>query len=309
LLYRKLPKKPTTQPVTHQLDSPVQDFSRYPHLNASFTLLQVNHIKSSFIMPFEPPDRQYKFLIDSNLGLSASATAWPETFANLSIATEETNDLPYIGKRMLSHEPDFGFIPAGDYWRMRRAHFSSDRSNDFRYRGLAIPTSKFTGVPRLASVVVVKKDDPAQRVKDLKGAKFGYINKSCTACYFAGGVLLSKEGEQLENFWELKPTSPWQGQIDAVGEGQVRVTVVPEDVWVSEPRNAETTKVIGKWEDGVPAFVVVREDVDERACEALLKALVRWMPPWQNVYGAFKPFYLADVVRFFHELDGLPRDF
>jgi phosphonate transport system substrate-binding protein len=54
--------------------------------------------------------------------------------------------------------------------------------------------------------------------------------------------------------------------------------------------------------------VVVRQDLDDALGKVLLDALVSWVPKWEAVYGAFRPFYYADVQSFFHDLDQLPRD-
>jgi hypothetical protein len=53
---------------------------------------------------------------------------------------------------------------------------------------------------------------------------------------------------------------------------------------------------------------VVRENLDEAICKMLLNALVAWTPKWEAVYGAFRPYYYADVQSFFHDLDELPAD-
>ncbi|KAK4506517.1 hypothetical protein PRZ48_000249 [Zasmidium cellare] len=247
-------------------------------------------------------NKRYTFLIDTNLDLASTTPGWPETFARLCIDAEDTTDLEYMDAQLEEQIPDIAFMPSGDYHRLQRV-------GKCGYRGLAIPTSKMTGQPAVPSVVVVKHDDPAESLLDLRGATFGYINRSCTSCYFAAGVMLAQHNEDSRQFLKLQKTPPWQGQIDAVKSGEVRVTLVPEDVWKSDEENAKDTKVIGRWDDGVPGFVVARNDIDEAACDEFVKALVRWQPPWSNLYGPFKPFFLADVHRFFHAMDALPEGF
>jgi phosphonate transport system substrate-binding protein len=44
----------------------------------------------------------------------------------------------------------------------------------------------------------------------------------------------------------------------------------------------------------------------EAICKTVLDALVAWVPKWETVYGAFRPYYYADVHCFFHDLDQLP---
>jgi hypothetical protein len=33
------------------------------------------------------------------------------------------------------------------------------------------------------------------------------------------------------------------------------------------------------------------------------------VPPWNTVYGGFKPFYYADVHSYFHDLGQMPEEF
>ena len=84
--------------------------------------------------------------------------------------------------------------------------------------------------------------------------------------------------------------------------------MVPGDTWRTNAANAQTTKIIGRYDNATPALVVVRQDLDEPLGKALLDALVSWVPKWEAVYGAFRPFYYADVQSFFHDLDQLPPD-
>jgi phosphonate transport system substrate-binding protein len=141
----------------------------------------------------------------------------------LGITATPSTDLVHVDEELASHKPDIGYIPAADYHRL----FGK---GDRYYRGLAITTSKFTGEPTLRSLVVVRKDDPAN------------------------------------------------------------------------------TKIIGEYTGGKPPVVVVREGLDEAISKTLLDALLAWIPAWDGVYGAFKPFYYAGVHPFFHALDGLPSN-
>jgi phosphonate transport system substrate-binding protein len=197
-----------------------------------------------------------------------------------------------------NHEPDIAFIPIADFHRF----FAK---GDRHYRGLAIATSKFNGSTNLPSVLVVRKEDPANGLEDLEGATYGYINKSCSSSYFAAAILLGKQRKKYDEFLNFTPVKPWQGQIDAVVANEVRATMVPEDVWKTDPKNAPETKIIGRYDNATPALVVVRENLDEAICKTLLNALVAWTPKWEAVYGAFRPFYYADVQSFFHDLDEL----
>jgi len=106
----------------------------------------------------------------------------------------------------------------------------------------------------------------------------------------------------------MVPTRPWQGQVDAVIAGTVRATMLPEDVWRTTPANAGATRIVARYDHATPAVVVTRLDLEPTVAAALLDTLVSGVPDWGNLYGAFRPFYRADIHRFFHDLDQLPRD-
>ena len=239
------------------------------------------------------------FLLDTNLGLSVEEKPWPGFLSAVGIKAVSTTDLVHLDDMMAKHEPDISYLPVADFHRLVAR-------GDNHYRGLAIATSKFTGTTRLPSVLVVRQDDPATNLNDLAGAKYGYINKSCSSSYFPPAILLERQGKTLDEFFEIVPTAAWQGQIDAVVSNEVRATMVPEDVWKTTAGNARVTKIIGRYDNGTPPLVVVRRDLEAAICKAVFDALVDWVPKWEAVYGAFRPYYYAHVHCFFHDLDQLP---
>ncbi|KAI4596899.1 hypothetical protein KJ359_004809 [Pestalotiopsis sp. 9143b] len=243
----------------------------------------------------------YTFLIDSNLPINTDDEAVARILHDFDVSCEETTDLPLIGREIRAHKPDVAYIPSADWHRSLRA-------GDTHYSGLVIPTSKFhDGQTDMPSVLVVKRDDPAAGLMDLKGASYGYINKSCTSSYFPPAVMLNREGIRFDEFLDMRPVRPWQGQIDAVVAGEVRATMVPEDTWRSEPGNAETSKVVDRFEDGKPAVVVARSDLDSELRRKLADALVAWAPPELSIYGRFKLFEPSDTESLFKQLDRLPK--
>jgi phosphonate transport system substrate-binding protein len=242
------------------------------------------------------------FLLDANLELSVDEKPWPGILSAAGIRAVLMTDLAHLGGMMAEHKPDISYLPVADFHRLVAA-------GDNHYRGLAIATSKFTGTTHLPSVLVVRKDDPATNLNDLAGAKYAYINKSCSSSYFPPAILLAWQGKTLDEFFDIMPAAPWQGQIDAVVSNEARATMVPEDVWKTTAENAQVTKIIGRYDNAIPALVVVRHDLDEAICKIILDALVAWVPRWEAVYGAFRPYYYADVHCFFHDLDQLPAGF
>jgi ABC-type phosphate/phosphonate transport system substrate-binding protein len=239
------------------------------------------------------------FLLDKNLGLPEGEMPWSKILPAAGIKAISTTDLPKLDESVAGHGPDIAFMPIADFHRLIA-------KGDRYYRGFAIATSKLTGTTNLPSVLVVRKDDPANSLDDLEGATYGYINKSCSSSYFPPAIMLVSRGKRLDEFLKIEPTPAWQGQIDAVVARQVRATMVPEDVWKTTPKNAEETKIIDRYDDATPPVAVVREHLDENVSRLLLDALLSWEPKWEAVYGAFRPYYYADVQHFFHDLDQLP---
>jgi ABC-type phosphate/phosphonate transport system substrate-binding protein len=239
------------------------------------------------------------FMLDTNLGLPTDEMPWVEILPAMGIKAVSTTDLPKLDKSMEAHEPDVAFMPIADFHRMIG-------KGDRHYKGFAIATSKFTGTTNLPSVLVVRKDDNASSLDDLEGSTYGYINKSCSSSYFPPFILIERKGKRGDEFFKMQQVPAWQGQIDAVVNKTVRATMVPEDVWKTTPENAQTTKVIGRYDEATAALVVARDGLDEKVAKPLLDALVAWEPKWEAVYGAFRPFYYADVQHFFHDLNKLP---
>ncbi len=243
-----------------------------------------------------------EFLVDSNLGLPVDEQPWSGTLAGLGITTSLTNDLEKLDDSVARHEPDVVFLPISDFHRLLAA-------GDTVYQGLVIVTSKVTGAANLPSVLVVRHDDPATAIEDLRGASLAYINRSCSSSYFCPAIMLNNLGENLDDFFELAATAPWQGQIDAVIDATVRATMVVEDVWRSRPSNADTTKIIGRYDNATGAVIVIRDGIDEGVRETLRDALLAWRPSPDALFGPFTRYRDDDVAAFFADMARLPAGF
>ncbi|MDG4665572.1 PhnD/SsuA/transferrin family substrate-binding protein [Mycobacterium sp. 236(2023)] len=243
-----------------------------------------------------------EFLVDSNLGLPVDEKPWSDILAGLGITTTLTNDLEYLDRRVERHEPDVVFMPIADFHRLLQ-------SGDTFYRGFVLVTSRITGSTNLPSVLVVRSDDPAQSIEELRGATLGYINTSCSSSYFCPAIVLHSLGEELRDFFDTVPTAPWQGQIDAVIDGTVRATMVVEDIWRATPSNAVATKVIGRYDDATGAVIVIRDGVDDSVRAGLLEALLAWQPRADALFGPFTRYRDDGLAAFFADMDRLPAGF
>lgn len=243
-----------------------------------------------------------EFLVDSNLGLPVDEKPWADILAALGITTTLTNDLRRLDRSVERHEPDVVFMRIADFHRLLA-------SGDTCYRGLAIVTSRVTGSTNLPSVLMVRHDDPAQSIEDLRGATFGYINTSCSSSYFCPAIVLNERGDDLADFFDLRVTAPWQGQVDAVLDGTVRATMVVEDIWRATPSNADRTKIVGRYDDATGAVVVIRDGVDQAVHDALRDALLTWQPRPDALFGPFARYRDDDVAAFFADMERLPDGF
>ena len=84
--------------------------------------------------------------------------------------------------------------------------------------------------------------------------------------------------------------------------------MILEDVWKMTPRNTEVAKIIGEYIPSPPAILVVRNKLDPKVVATLRDHLLHYVPEWTNVYGAFRPFYFADVHTFYRLLSQLPAN-
>jgi phosphonate transport system substrate-binding protein len=134
------------------------------------------------------------FLLDANLELTVDEKPWLDFMAKQGIKAMQTTDLPYLDEMVARHEPDIAFMPVADFHRLLAR-------GDNYYRGFAIGTSKFTGTTNLPSVLVVRADDPAESLQDLQGAKYAYINKSCSSSYFPQRSCLGSKERSSTIFW------------------------------------------------------------------------------------------------------------
>ncbi len=245
-----------------------------------------------------------RLILDANFGLSVAEKPWSDFLPAHGIAAEASTDLSHIDQVLADHEADIGYIPVADFYRLTG-------KGDRFYRGLAQAMSKFTGQAKQSALLTVRSDDPAHSIADLQGAKFGYINCSCSSSYFPPAIFLHRQGKKLREFLDMTQVEPgptWQELIDAVVSQEVRATMVLEDTWNALPKNAENTKVIGHYTGGLQGVVIARHDLDPAVRAAFLDELLAWTPPWNTVYGGFKPFYAADVHAFFHDLGELPDE-
>ena len=200
-----------------------------------------------------------KGLFDTNLDFPLPDRRWRDFFTAESCDIASTADLDMLTDALRQHRADFSYLP------VRQLLLPARRRRLSRARERA---SARTETPSQNSVLVVKTSNPATRWQDLRNARLGYINTYCTTSYFAPSILIAREGLTLNSFFKAGPVAAWQGQIDAVVDGSIDVTMVYEDVWLARADNAARTKIIARIDDLPTPAVIVRSDIGRVRVEA-----------------------------------------
>ena len=240
------------------------------------------------------------FVLDANLGLPVDEPPWSEILRSAGVAVESSTDLVRIDRLLGDEQPDIAYVPGADFCRL------IIQGSAF-YDGLVIATSKYTGESSQRTLLVVRADDPATSIEDLAGAKYGYMNKSCSSSYFPPAIMLGRIGKSLD-FLDLEQVPGWQHRVDAVVSKDIRATMILEDVWKDTPENAGNVKVIGQFDRCPPAVLITGDRLGDKAVSLLRDHLLRYVPDWEGVYGAFRPYSYADVQTFVHYMRGLPAE-
>jgi ABC transporter, phosphonate, periplasmic substrate-binding protein len=242
------------------------------------------------------------FILDKNLELPTEKQPWIELLKAAGIKAYATTDLVKIDQLLADGGPDIAYMPGGDFCKLLL-------KGNPHYQGLVIATSKFTSEPYQLTLLVVRKDDPANSIDDLAGSTYGYMNKSCSSSYFPPAMMLNHQGKDVEQFLKWVEVAGWQNRVDAVVAKKIRSTMILDDVWKMTPSNEQTCKIIGQMDYCPPAILAVNKRLDPGLVNKLSEVALGYMPSWQTVYGSFRPFNFADVQRFTHNLSELPADF
>jgi hypothetical protein len=241
------------------------------------------------------------FVLHRNLDLPTDKEPWNGMLKAAGIKAEASTDLVHIDKLLSEGGPDIAYVPGGDFCRLIL------HGNQY-YQGLVISTSKFTGEPSQRTLLVVRKDDPANSIEDLAGSTYGYMNKSCSSSYFPPAIMVNSKGTHFDEFFKIVEVPGWQNRVDAVVAKKIRSTMILDDVWKMTPSNAQTCKINGQMDHCPPSILIVNKRLDSETVAKLRGQALSFMPSWQAIYGSFRPYFYADVQTFTHSLSELPAD-
>ena len=268
---------------------------------ASATVVPAKEASSKDAPRHEQTRSPITFVLDKNLDLPTDQQPWVGMLKATGIKPHATTDLLQIDQLLADNGPDIAYIPGADFCRLIL-------KGNPHYQGLVIATSKFTGEPYQRTLLVVRKDDPANSIDDLAGSTYGYMNRSCSSSYFPPAMMLNRQGKNFERFLKIVEVPGWQNRVDEVVAKKIRSTMILEDVWKMTPSNEETCKIIGEMDHCPPGILAVNKRLDIETVGKLREQALSYIPSWQTVYGAFRPYNYADVQSFTHYLSELPAD-
>jgi phosphonate transport system substrate-binding protein len=268
---------------------------------ASATVVPAKEASSKDAPRHEQTRSPTTFVLDKNLELPTDQEPWVGMLKAAGIKPHATTDLVQIDQSLADNGPDIAYIPGGDFCRLIL-------KGNPHYQGLVIATSKFSGEPYQRTLLVVRKDDPANSIDDLAGSTYGYMNRSCSSSYFPPAVMLNRQGKNFEQFLKIVEVPGWQNRVDAVVAKKIRSTMILEDVWKMTPSNERTCKIIGEMDHCPPGILAVNKRLDIETVGKLREQALSYIPSWQTVNGAFRAYNYADVQSFTHYLSELPAD-
>lgn len=197
-----------------------------------------------------------RFIHDSNLGFPIGQDTWQDFFTQGQCNVFSTNNIESISQNLENDSNIFAYIPVVCLYQVRKIQ---------EIHGLVSATTGKIGSPTTSSVLIVKRGSNIKDLSGLRGKTYGRINQYCTSSYFAPAIHLSDNGFHFQDFFgtvQNIPVSPgnWQNQIDQVISGAIDATMVDENTWLNNPKNAKETEIIGRV-DGLPCPIIVDKSI------------------------------------------------
>lgn len=235
---------------------------------------------------------------DSNLGFPIGQDIWRDFFTQCQCTVFGTNDIKLIIQSLQNDSNIFAYIPVVCLYQVRKIQ---------EIHGLASATTGKSGSPTTSSVLIIKRGSNIKDLSGLRGKTYGRINQYCTSSYFAPVIHLSDNGFRFQDFFgkvQNIPVSPgnWQNQIDQVISGAIDATMVDENTWLSNPKNAKETEIIGRI-DGLPCPIVVSKSIVNTQFLDLFKATLLSSPRDNSaMFSGFSPYPEDEIKTFFQRI-------
>jgi ABC-type phosphate/phosphonate transport system substrate-binding protein len=235
-----------------------------------------------------------RFIHDSNLGFPMGQDTWQDFFSQGQCTVFGTNNIEPISQSLKNDSNIFAYIPVVCFYKVRKIQ---------EIHRLVSATTGKSGSPTTSSILIIKRGANIKELSDLKGKTYGRINQYCTSSYFAPAIHLSDHGFHFQDFFgQVKdiPVSPgnWQNQIDQVISGAIDATMVDENTWLTNRKNAEETEIIGRI-DGLPCPIIVYKSIiNTQFLDSFKEKLIASSRDTSAMFSGFIP-YAGDSIDVF----------
>lgn len=239
-----------------------------------------------------------RFIHDSNLGFPAGQDSWQDFFTQGQCTIFGTNNIEPISQSLENESNLFAYIPVVCLYKVRKIQ---------EIRGLVSATTGVSGSPTTSSVLIIKRGTNIKDLSGLRGKTYGRINEYCTSSYFAPVIHLSDNGFHFQDFFgKVKnvPVSPgnWQNQIDQVISGAIDATMVDENTWLTNTKNAEETEIIGRIDELPCPIIVSKSIINTQFLDSFRGMLVASSRDTSAMFSGFTPYAGDSIDVFFRRI-------
>lgn len=190
------------------------------------------------------------------------------------------------------HAVSAAFIPAGALYYIK---------NDYDYEGIASATVGKQKRLTLNSYLIVKKSSGIMNLHELQNKKISYINNACTTSYMAPYIFFSLHHDPFTHiFSKWVVVNGFEQQIPSVINGKADATMVWDYFWLKNPRNINTTRIIGKINHLPTPVVVLNVLKNPKLKKPLQNALKSYQAGQKNhwLFSGFTSFQSKSVDQF-----------
>lgn len=232
------------------------------------------------------------FAYDYYLGFPLSDPKLQEFFSHNHIILQPYYNMDIMVKDLQAHRITAAFLPAATL------EYLKDIKD---YQGIASSTVGKDRQLFLTSYLIVNKSSSIIQIEQLQNKKIAYINTSCTTSYFAPRIFFDQHDKLYNGFFsqQVKVDGFYQ-QIPSLIAGTADATMVWDKIWLQDPKNAQTTRIIGKI-SGMPTPVVILNMTTDAALEKPLLEVLEAYKPTSKSKWLFSGFstYQGKLVQVF----------
>ncbi|MEU8777304.1 PhnD/SsuA/transferrin family substrate-binding protein [Streptomyces sp. NPDC048606] len=238
------------------------------------------------------------FLHDANLRLEVDSPEWSAFTASHGIhVTGYHGDMSPLTEQLEKHAATFSYLPVLNYFHL---------CDDPAYTPIASALYAADGTTGIPSLLIVPAAGDAGTVGDLRGKRLAIAHRFCTTSFLAPMLAVHDLGFRIDDFFgELVITPPYEGQVEAVVSGAADATFIQEDVWLKDPDNAKSTRVIARRDHLPTPLFIAGTEASPQLSSAVLQFLLTYRPQRNDstLFSGFAPYDSLAVEEIFRIIE------